>query len=490
MARQLGKSEIEEPARDRVHIHADDADTHIGGQDDTSSADDALGLYLKQMGAVSLLTRDQEIDLTRKLEQLKLRYRRAVLLNWYVLARVIETFEKIRAGQLSLDRTIDVVPGLGLTSETIRPRIARHLRTLKMLQSKGEALFRQWLSVQSPLRRARLRSAWRRLLRRAAILTEELSPRTELLDGWLRQLKQRSGEMKDLVLRLEQGCRSVDQRETRMKLGKALRKLMRTLQSTSDDLSGLLRVVDERRSLYLKARRELAEANLRLVVAIAKRYRGHGLSFADLIQEGNSGLMRAVDKYDYRLGFKFGTYATWWIRQGVTRALSDTARTVRIPSHHVGLLGRIEQVRGELTAQTGREPTAQEVAGVLKVKTDEVKALRRAGRPLVSLNDALGGDDDLAMQDFLHDPSTAHPAQAVDQHLLKERINSLLRTLPPRYRDIIELRFGLRDGQPPRTLDEVAAIFDVTRERIRQIEASALNKLRRARGELAGFRTI
>ena len=221
----------------------------------------------------------------------------------------------------------------------------------------------------------------------------------------------------------------------------------------------------------------MAEGNLRLVVSIAKRYRSRGLPFSDLIQEGNRGLMRAVDKYEHRLGYKFGTYATWWIRQGITRALADHARTIRVPCHQVGTLAAVERVRGELSAKEGREPTVEEIAAVLGVSAEETHSLRVVARHPVSLHEPMGGDGERALEDFLDDPSATNPGLAVDQHLLRDRIAEVLRSLTPREREVIELRFGLRDGQP-RTLEEVARTYGITRERIRQIEARGLLKLR------------
>jgi RNA polymerase primary sigma factor len=212
------------------------------------------------------------------------------------------------------------------------------------------------------------------------------------------------------------------------------------------------------------------------------------LSFADLIQEGNGGLMRAVDKYDHRLGYKFGTYATWWIRQGITRALSDLSRTVRVPCHRVGLLRALERVRGELTVQLGREPNTEEVAAELGVTPEEVRSLRPLAQQPLSLQETFGNDDEQSAASFLADRSEANPGEETDRHLLRERIDEVLRSLPPRDREVIELRFGLRDGQP-RSLEEVSRSFGITRERIRQIEARGLLKLRQPErmDRLAGF---
>jgi RNA polymerase primary sigma factor len=308
-------------------------------------------------------------------------------------------------------------------------------------------------------------------------LAEELSPRIDLLDRWTDELREKSRRMEDLSRQLHGGDRSQADRERRNRVTKELRDLQFETRSRPDELARMVKVLESRRKEYQKARRELAEGNLRLVVSIAKRYRSRGLPFSDLIQEGNRGLMRAVDKYEYRLKFKFGTYATWWIRQGITRALADHARTIRVPCHQVGTLAAVERVRGELSIQQGREPTVEEIATKLGVTPEETQALRTVARHPVSLHEPLGGDGERALEDFLDDPDATNPGKAVDQHLLRERIAEVLRSLTPREREVIELRFGLKDGQP-RTLEEVARAYGITRERIRQIEARGLLKLR------------
>jgi RNA polymerase primary sigma factor len=458
---------------------------------DGPQADDALGLYMQQMGAISLLDRKQELELALRLETARRRYRHAVLCNWSVLARVAETFEQIRAGRLSLDRTIDVVPSLELTSERVRRRLSRYVRNLRRLQEEAAADFQDLTRARTAAQRTRLCRSWRRRLSRAAALAEGLSPRTELLDEWVDDLGQQAARMSELSKQLERGCRSAAEAELRTRTAKELRNLMFSVQSTSEELAGLMRVVGRRRALYLRLRRELAEANLRLVVSIAKRYRGRGLPFGDLIQEGNGGLMRAVDKFDHRLGFKFGTYATWWIRQAVTRALADHGRTVRIPCHQIGRLGAIERVRGELTVQHGREPTPEEVAAVLDMTPEETRVLRTVGRPPVSLSEPLGGEDEDTIQDTLGNTEPADTGLAVDRHLLKERLAEVLLSLAPRDREVIELRFGLRNGRPY-SLDEIARLYGITRERVRQIESRGMQKLRQPeRSErLASFAEI
>lgn len=454
----------------------------------SSSADDALGLYLRQMGAIPLLNREQELTLARRLERTRRRYRRAALSNWLTLRLVAETFERVQAGKLALDPTIDVVESLGLTREHILLRMPHNLRTLQQLLGTWSKDFRALQRTSSGSGRARLRRVLQRRLRKCINLVEEMSPRTELLERLTEDLPRWLHNLHDLDRQIASCGRSAAGRGQQTKLIKELRDLTLAAHTTAEDLEKLLAVLEGRYSKYKQARRELAEGNLRLVVAIAKRYRSRGLSFADLIQEGNRGLMRAVDKYEHRKGFKFGTYATWWIRQGITRALADHARTVRVPCHQVGTLAAMERIRGELAIQHGREPTVEEIAASLGVSAEETRSLRVVSRHPISLHEPLGGEGERALGDFLNDPSAVSPGQTVDQHLLRERIAEVLRSLTPREREVIELRFGLKDGHP-RTLDEVAKTYGITRERIRQIEARGLIKLRQPMRSqrLAGF---
>jgi RNA polymerase primary sigma factor len=469
----------EEHAGDDLDLLDEDqqAASEAAQEDASQSPDDTLGLYLRQMGAIPLLSRKEELELAERLETARRRYTHAALLSWNILGRVAATFERVQASELAVDPTIDVVTSLGLSREKILARMPHNLRTLRHVLTKAGAEFRLLLRANGPAVRSRLRRNLWRKARKAAKLCQELSPRVELLERWTDDLHHQAAKMKSLARRINSGGRSSADREERTKRIKELRDLMLEVQSTPEDLAGHVHVLDRRQARFQLARRELAEGNLRLVVSIAKRYRGRGLAFADLIQEGNRGLMRAVDKYEHRLGFKFGTYATWWIRQGITRALADHARTVRVPCHQVGMLAAIERVRSELTVQCGREPTVEEIASVLGVTPEETRSLRVVGRHPVSLHEPLGGDGERALEDFLGDAETTSPGRAVDQHLLKERIGEVLRSLTPREREVIELRFGLRDGHP-RTLDEVARTYGITRERIRQIEARGLLKLR------------
>jgi RNA polymerase primary sigma factor len=442
-----------------------------------SGPDDALGLYLKQMGSIPLLNKEKERTLAQKLEQVRDRYRHAVLSNWLILRRLSEIFDLVRQGKLNLDPQIDVIASTGLTREHIVGRMPNNLRTLRKLLQASAKSYPACMRTKSAKSQARQRRDLFRQLRKGLTLVAELSPRTELLDSLVLELTAWQEDVQQYQRLANRSGRAARDQEQRTRASKELRHRILEAQTTPEEMARMLEVIGKRRRAYQHYRSELAEANLRLVVAIAKRYRGRGLSFADLIQEGNRGLMRAVDKFEYRLGYKFGTYATWWIRQGIQRALADHARTVRVPCHQVSVLSAIERVRAELLSKNAREPSSEEIGAVLGLSAVETRSLRAVARQPVSLHESLGDDAERSLADFLDDHSAGNPGDNVDQMLLRERIGEVLRSLTPREREVIELRFGLRDGHP-RTLDEVAKCYGITRERIRQIEARSLFKLR------------
>ncbi len=462
--------------------HDEEAVSHGGG------ADDALGLYLKQMGAIPLLNRDSELHLAMRLERARLRYRRAIMFSWRAHDRLITLFERIQAGAIAIDPQIDVVNSIGLTRERVLAKLPHNLSTLKSLRRSASKDFAAHQRTRSEDGRSRLGKHRHRQVRKAFHLMYELSPRTELLDAMVEEFERLLNHMREVEGQANRTSRSAVQRELQTRAVKELRDMMHETLATPDDMERLLKVIRHRQVIYFRTRSELAEGNLRLVVSIAKKYRGRGLSFADLIQEGNRGLMRAVDKFEHRMGFKFGTYATWWVRQGIQRALADHARTVRVPCHQVSMLAAIERVRGELIVKTGCEPAIEDIAKVLGTSAAEAKSLRAIAKNPLSLHEPMGDDADRAMSDFIDDRHAISPGDRVDFNLLKERIAEVLRSLTPRERQVIEMRFGLKDGHP-HTLDEVAQTYGITRERIRQIESRSLAKLRQpSRSQrLAGF---
>jgi len=453
------------------------AEAEVATEDESSGsgADDALGLYLRQMGAIPLLNREKELALARKLEHHRNRFRRAALLCVRVLNRVADKFESIAGGQTPIDPHVDVYssPELKLSRLQILARLGKNLFTLKRLLGQEAEEFADGVRDEFP---GSVR-VWQRIrlhrLTKCSKLAAELSPRTELLERWTGELADVADELKHLVkAHAAAGCP-----HDRAKAAKVLRDATIRAGMLPEEFNAYLKIIRKRRVAYQRVRRELAEANLRLVVSIAKNYRNRGLPFADLIQEGNRGLMRAVDKYEWQKEFKFGTYATWWIRQGITRALHDHARTVRVPCHQISMLAKIERKRCEISAATGREPSNEELALALGAKAEDTRSLRVVGRHPVSLHEPIGGDGERALEDFLRDHQVETPGEHADQRLLKERVIEVLKSLAPREREVIELRFGLKDGTA-KTLDEVARIYGITRERIRQIEARGLLKLR------------
>jgi RNA polymerase primary sigma factor len=440
-----------------------------------SGPDDALGLYLRQMGSIPLLSRDREIEVAKRLEAARERFRKAVLHCTPLVRRAVHMFERVRAGQLAVDPTIDVNHSENLTRDSILSRMPVHLTTLRELLRREEEEFADGLKLESPQKIHDWRNRrWRRV-EKACQLLRELSPRTELLERWVDELMHRFSRLRERIEAFHFPKSNTP--SDRAHRNRILWDDLVHFVMEPGELASILEVIRTRRAKYQLIRSELAEANLRLVVSIAKKYRNRGLPFADLIQEGNRGLMRAVDKYEYKKNFKFGTYATWWIRQGIQRAIADHARTVRVPCHQISTLAAMERVRNELTAALGKEPTTEEISKQLGVKPDDARFLRVVGKHPISLHEPMGGDGERALEDFLSDTNRASPGEDVDQHLLRERICEVLRSLAPREREVIELRFGLRDGQPL-TLDEVAKIYGITRERIRQIEARGLLKLR------------
>jgi RNA polymerase primary sigma factor len=323
---------------------------------------------------------------------------------------------------------------------------------------------------------------------RAVKLVEELGLRTQRLEGCIGLLRNFSKRVDELKAQIVAHRKAKLPAAARLPLIKEYRQILWVTQETPTSLRNRVKSINEVFAEYQKAKRGLSEGNLRLVVSIAKKYRNRGLSFLDLIQEGNAGLMRAVDKFEYRRGFKFCTYATWWIRQAITRAVADQSRTIRIPVHMVETMSRVRNVSRQLLQQLGREPTIEETANASGTALDETRRVLAMSRYPISLDRPVGNSEDSHFGDLLPDGGAENPAIGAAQEMLRRRIAKVLKSLSYREREIIKLRYGLGDGYSY-TLEEVGHIFKVTRERIRQIEAKAVRKLQQPMrsGELAGF---
>ena len=451
--------------------------------------DDPVRMYLTQMGEIPLLARNQEISLAKKIEVTRRRFRRKVLECDYALRQVVETLKRVQAGDLPFDRTIKVSQTEELEKDQILARMPHNLRTLEPLMEHNVEDFNRLTDERTEeADREILRQRLRLRRRKTVTLVEELSIRTQKVQPLMKKLEQISQRMDELdsaVFRLR-GDRTA--KEERANLEKELQDLMLITLEEPSTLKRRVEIMKQRFAEYEQAKRELSGGNLRLVVSIAKKYRNRGLSFLDLIQEGNTGLMRAVDKYEYRRGFKFSTYATWWIRQAITRAIADQARTIRIPVHMIETMSKLRNVSKKLLQEMGREPTIEETAKAAGITYEECKRVLKISRQPISLDRPVGESEDSYFGDFIEDHSIDSPVSAATNEMLKDKIEGVLKTLTYREREIIKLRYGLGDGYTY-TLEEVGRIFKVTRERVRQIEAKAVRKLQhpvRSR-QLEGF---
>ena len=461
--------------------------------------DDPVRMYLTQMGEIPLLTREQEIYLAKTIEITRKRFRKKVMGSGLCMTMALRTLDEVERGELAFDRTLKVNPNPKpdddpkivetLGKQFLAMRLPVNLVTIRELMRRVSEEYRSLLDLRlTKTRRSEQLARVQNLRRKLVILLEECHLQVKKFRPYMDALDAHYREMRSIERKLAtlKGARKnqVAVRE----LGERLAEMELASLEPADRIKRRLDQARLHFAEYEEAKRQLSSGNLRLVVSIAKKYRNRGLSFLDLIQEGNTGLMKAVEKYEYRRGYKFSTYATWWIRQAITRSIADQARTIRIPVHMIETMSKLRNVTKKLVQAKGREPSVEEVAEATGISVDEAKRVIKISKHPISLDRPIGESDDSYFGDFIEDESAESPVQAAGHEMLKERIEEVLSTLTFREREIVKLRYGIGDGYTY-TLEEVGRIFRVTRERVRQIEAKAVRKLRhpvRAR-QLASF---
>lgn len=462
-----------EPERERVESVVSALD--FGETERWNS--DPIRLYLAQLADIPLLTREEEVAASRKIERTRRRFRRVVLSSPTAVCEATRLIRDVCEERAAFDRTINKNLSERLSKEAIQSRMPANLETLERAVEQLRADWRRLRSPSTPTEeKAKIKREANLRRRRCALLIEELSLRTRRAHAIVKSMKATSARFAELRAFMRSPRYAVASPNRRAAIKAEWRALRRKAQESPRSLERRLEKIARYQREYEEAKSALSRGNLRLVVSIAKKYRNRGMSFLDLIQEGNTGLMRAVDKFEHRRGYKFSTYATWWIRQAITRAISEQARTIRIPAHMIDALSKLRAIQKNEFQRSGRELSVEELACRAGMRTDEVERVFQTGASPISLERPIGDYDDANFGDFVADSSYERPEKSAGNQMLRKELDKLLKTLTPREREIIKLRYGFKNGYMY-TLEEVGRIFEVTRERVRQIEAKAVKKL-------------
>ena len=440
--------------------------------------DDPVRMYLKQMGQVPLLSRDEEIEIAKKIEKAEIQIRKCIFTFRNVPKETIAAAKKLIHGKERFDRVVD--------EKYIKDRV-RYLKNLPGLCEKIKEFDNDLRDLEEKLAKVKFKAKKTKLGKAITAKLTDLQKTSkrlhfkqkaiDLLVDTVIEIYHRTRRLQCRIKRLKQSGKSKaianEVRNERRKLRRIEAAMSQPIAEFMEEAKQLYEWVD----IAHRAKSDMVEANLRLVISIAKKYTNRGLSFLDLIQEGNMGLMKAVEKFEWRRGYKFSTYATWWIRQAITRSIADQARTIRIPVHMIETINKLVRTSKKLVQENGLEPTAEDLAEEMKIPAEKVRGILKIAQHPISLQTPIGDSEDSHFGDFIEDKTVESPAEATSYTLLREKIQEVLTTLTDRERRVLSLRFGVGDGAQ-RTLEEVGNEFNVTRERVRQIEAKALRKMR------------